>query len=135
MNITGMPIYIDPSCWFDVLGFDLITIEANVVISANVFILVHDHSLSRARDALAGKYVFPEIAIARGVRIKRNSFIGLGAILMPGAEVGENCIVGAGSVVRGKVQDGVIVSGNPARILGDTLEWGRAKLQKIGIKY
>lgn len=48
-------------------------------------------------------------------RIGRDCFIGGRAIILPGVTVGNNCIVGAGSVVTRDVEDGATVVGNPAR--------------------
>jgi acetyltransferase-like isoleucine patch superfamily enzyme len=39
-------------------------------------------------------------------------------VLLPGVTVGENALVGAGSVVTRDVPDAAIVLGNPARIVG-----------------
>ncbi len=44
---------------------------------------------------------------------------------MPGTEIGDNVIVGAGSVVRGKIQSNVVVSGNPAKVVCSIEEWVR----------
>lgn len=49
------------------------------------------------------------------VRIGRNTWIGEGAILL--ADVGENVVVSAGSVVVSEAAPGTIVGGNPARML------------------
>jgi acetyltransferase-like isoleucine patch superfamily enzyme len=49
--------------------------------------------------------------------IGRNCFIGAHAIVMPGVTIGDQSIVGAGSVVTRDVPAGSIVGGNPARIL------------------
>jgi acetyltransferase-like isoleucine patch superfamily enzyme len=49
--------------------------------------------------------------------IGRNCFIGAHAIIMPGVTIGDQSIVGAGSVVTRDVPAGSIVGGNPARIL------------------
>jgi len=49
--------------------------------------------------------------------IKRGASIGSGATILCGVTVGLKAIVGAGSVVTKDVPDGVIVAGNPARIL------------------
>jgi acetyltransferase-like isoleucine patch superfamily enzyme len=130
----GSPIYIAPDCYFDKTDYGLITIEDQVVISGFVIVLTHDFSLARVRDALAGKPCYPEVALVRGVRIGRNSFIGMRSILMPGTDVGANCIVGAGSVIRGEVPDNSIVVGNPAKVVGNSLEWGRRKLNELGIE-
>lgn len=54
------------------------------------------------------------------VTIGENSFIGAGAIVLPGTTIGKNCIIGAGSVVKGIVEDYSIVAGNPCRVIGDT---------------
>ena len=49
--------------------------------------------------------------------VKRGASIGSGVTLMGGITVGENAIIGAGSVVTRDVPAGVTVAGNPARIL------------------
>ncbi|MES2474684.1 MAG: acyltransferase [Verrucomicrobiota bacterium] len=50
-------------------------------------------------------------------RVKRGASIGSGATLLGGITVGENAMVGAGSVVTCDVPPGATVVGNPARIL------------------
>jgi acetyltransferase-like isoleucine patch superfamily enzyme len=52
--------------------------------------------------------------------IKRGASIGSGATLLGGITVGENAIVGAGSVVTKDVPPNVTVAGNPARILEES---------------
>lgn len=49
--------------------------------------------------------------------IKRGASIGSNATILCGVTIGENAIVGAGSVVTHDVPPGVIVAGNPARFL------------------
>ncbi|HET6151503.1 MAG TPA: acyltransferase [Marmoricola sp.] len=51
------------------------------------------------------------------VSIGSGSWIGHGAIILPGATIGRNVVVGAGSVVRGEVPDHTIVAGVPARVV------------------
>ena len=50
-------------------------------------------------------------------RIGKNCFIGGRAIILPGIEIGDGCIVGAGSVVTKSVPAHCVVAGNPARII------------------
>ena len=49
--------------------------------------------------------------------VRRGATIGSGATILCGVEIGENSIVGAGSVVTKSVPAGAIVAGNPARVL------------------
>ena len=55
------------------------------------------------------------LEFGRAVEIGRNVWIGGGAILLPGVTIGDDAIVGAGSVVTRDVPPGVTVAGNPAR--------------------
>jgi len=52
--------------------------------------------------------------------IKRGASIGTGATILGGVEIGAGAIVGAGSVVTKNVPAGMIVAGNPARIIRET---------------
>jgi acetyltransferase-like isoleucine patch superfamily enzyme len=49
--------------------------------------------------------------------VRKGASIGSGATILCGVEIGENAIVGAGSVVTKNVPAGTIVAGNPARVL------------------
>lgn len=51
------------------------------------------------------------------VLVKSNASIGAGAIILPGITIGNNVMVGAGSVVTKDIQDNVIVYGNPAKMV------------------
>jgi acetyltransferase-like isoleucine patch superfamily enzyme len=53
----------------------------------------------------------------KGPWIKRGAKIGANATILPGVVVGENVLVGAGAVVVKDIPDGVVVAGNPARII------------------
>lgn len=53
----------------------------------------------------------------RGAHIKRNAKIGANATLLPGVVIGENALVGAGAVVTRDVPAGMVVVGNPARVI------------------
>ena len=49
--------------------------------------------------------------------VKAGATIGANATILPGLTIGENAMIGAGSVVTRDVPDGVVVVGNPARIV------------------
>lgn len=53
----------------------------------------------------------------RDTVIGHDVWLGYGAIVCPGARIGNGVIVGAGSVVRGNVPDCAIVMGNPAQVV------------------
>lgn len=54
-----------------------------------------------------------------GPVVRKGAKIGANATLLPGVEVGENAIVGAGAVVVHDVPPGAVVVGNPARVIND----------------
>ncbi|UYQ91177.1 sugar O-acetyltransferase [Chitinophaga horti] len=53
----------------------------------------------------------------KAIHIGKNVWIGGGALLMPGITVGDDAIIGAGSVVTKNVPAGATVVGNPARVV------------------
>lgn len=128
MHIEDTPIYISPTAWFDGADYGLVSIGRDAVISSHVDVLTHDYSISRARDLIQQRRVTPEVAVVRPVSIGRNSFIGRRVLLLPGAVVGDSCIVGAGSVVRGVLPPATICVGNPAVEVGDASTWGHRQL-------
>ena len=61
-----------------------------------------------------------EVKIGRHVvimNICNRAWIGAGATILPGVTIGENSVVGAGSVVTRDVEPNTIVAGNPARVI------------------
>jgi acetyltransferase-like isoleucine patch superfamily enzyme len=57
-------------------------------------------------------------------RIGANCFIGGCSLILPGVEIGDNCVVGAGSVVTKSLPPRSMAAGNPARILRSDIEVG-----------
>lgn len=54
---------------------------------------------------------------AREVEIKNNVWIGGGCILLPGVTIGENSVIGAGSVVNRSIPGNCVAVGNPCRVI------------------
>ena len=54
---------------------------------------------------------------ARPIEIKDNVWIGGGSILLPGVTVGENSVIGAGSVVTRSIPANCVAVGNPCRVI------------------
>ena len=70
----------------------------------------------------AGHPILPELReqgyqFNATVHIGRNCWIGAGAILLPGVTVGDNTVIGAGSVVTRDIPANVVAVGNPCRVL------------------
>ena len=112
VRLEGVPRYIAPSVFFD--DFDRVTLGDRVVISSGVSLLTHDYSWTTVRIA-NGAHVGGDEAVVRPIRIGHNVFVGRGSLIMPGARIGDHVIIGAGSVVRGVVESGSVVMGNPAQ--------------------
>ena len=53
----------------------------------------------------------------RPIKIGEGCFIGANSIILKGSTLGNNVVVGAGSVVCGTFPDNVIITGNPAKII------------------
>ena len=91
----------------------LIKIGNKVTITSGVRFLTHDGSTWLFNDEKGRRELFKRIVVGNNV------FIGINAIIMPGVIIEDNVIVAAGSVVTKSIPSGVIVGGNPARIIGD----------------
>lgn len=105
-TVIGKNVFVNSDCTFLDLGG--ITIEDDVLIGPKVSLLTEGHPVEpEQRKAL---FVKP-------ILIKKNVWIGAGAIILPGVTVGENSIVAAGAVVAKDVPDNVLVGGVPARII------------------
>lgn len=81
--------------------------------------------------ATAGHPILPELREQQyqynmPVRIGRNCWIGAGAIILPGITIGDNVVVGAGSVVTRDLPDSVVAVGNPCRVLREVGERDRS---------
>jgi len=52
-----------------------------------------------------------------GGTVRRHASIGANATILPGVEIGEGSLIGAGSVVAANIPGGVVAAGNPARVV------------------
>lgn len=116
LKVNGIPRFIAKSVKFD--DFKLITLGDRLVVSSNVIFLTHDYSYTTGLISI-GELPQTDIGILGPIKIGNNVFIGMHSILLPGTTVGDNVIVGAGSVVRGKIPENVVINGNPAVIVSD----------------
>ena len=76
-----------------------ITIGKNVSFGPNVTIYDHNHIMNLKDGTKSSGFSL------KSVEIGDNSWIGTGVIILPGAKIGKNCVIAAGSVVTGEVPD------------------------------
>jgi len=102
------------------------------VIGRGSHIVAH-HNLVIGDDVFAGPYVYitdqnhsyadPDVPIGRQmprnapVLIGSGTWLGTGTVVLPGARIGRNVVVAAGSVVRGTLPDRCVAAGVPARVV------------------
>lgn len=97
-------------CFLDPTHCYLIEIGDDVTMSIRVTLMAHDASMKRKTEyARLGRIVI-------GDRV----FIGANATILPGVSIGDDAIVGAGSVVTRDIPPGMIAAGVPARVIGST---------------
>jgi acetyltransferase-like isoleucine patch superfamily enzyme len=102
------------------------------VIGRGSHIIAHK-SIEIGDDVFTGPYVYitdqnhsyadVDVPVGRqwpvnsSVRIGAGTWLGTGAVILPGATIGRNVVVAAGAVVRGAVPDYAVVGGVPAKVL------------------
>lgn len=88
------------------------------MIGPNVVIATAGHPILPELREKAYQYNMP-------VHIGRNCWIGAGALIMPGVTIGDNTVIGAGSVVTKDIPANVVAVGNPCRVLREIGEHDR----------
>lgn len=110
----------------------VISIGDRVVIGRGSHIVAHERIVIED-DVYTGPYVYitdqnhtyadPDVPIGRQwptddpVRIGAGSWLGTNVVVLPGARIGRNVVVAAGSIVRGEIPDHSVVVGSPARVI------------------
>ena len=87
-----------------------LTIEDRVAIGPNVTLVL-------SSDANNSKLMEVVPPIVGSIKIKHDSWIGAGSVILPNVEIGCMSIVGAASMVNKNVDDFSVVAGNPARFI------------------
>ena len=99
-------VFINSGCRFQDQGG--VYIGENSLIGHNVVVATLNHEM----DPYHRADLHP-----KPIHIGKRVWIGSGSILLPGVTIGDNSVVGAGSVVTKDVPPNVIVAGNPAKFI------------------
>ena len=107
-----------------IIGHLAIEIGSDVFTGMNVYITDQNHGYKEL-DIPIGKQLPNEQA----VEIGKGSWIGSGAIILPGSKIGEHVVIGANSVVTGEIPSHSVAVGSPARVVRqyDGNSWERLK--------
>lgn len=108
---TGKTVIDGTSPW-------LLTIGDHVKITEGVKILTHDYSWSVLKG-IGGEGIEPGAVLGcqRPVEIGSRVFIGMNAIITCGVTIGDDVVIGAGSVVTRDCPSGGVYAGNPAKLI------------------
>ena len=104
----------------------------NLTLVDDTHIYVGDYTMLGPNVVLAtaGHPILPELREQAyqynvPVRIGRNCWLGAGVIVLPGVTIGDNTVIGAGSVVTKDIPANVVAVGNPCRVLREINEHDR----------
>ncbi len=88
-----------------------VRIGAHVLIGPGVFITDHQHNIE------AGSTIGSQGCSAKPVDVAGDVWLGAGAIVLPGVQIGRGAVVGAGAVVTHDVPANAVVAGVPAKLI------------------
>ena len=125
--IVGEGCFISP-CHISALEGYLIEIGNYVRIAKNVEFFTHGGIY-----CLQIKYNDPDLDYFGKIKIGNYVSIGEGAKIMPGVTIGNDVIIGSGSIVTKSIPDNTMVAGNPIKFIGKTDEFYK-KLKKTDLK-
>ena len=88
------------------MSIGTITIEDGVMMGPEVGLFTVNHEPNNIR-----------VIMTKEIRIKKNAWIGARVNILAGVTIGENAIIGTGSVVTKDIPDNCVAVGNPARVI------------------
>ena len=103
-------------------AFQHVSIGRECVIADRVMLIDFDHGVTEVERPIRVQGIYK-----RDVRVGHNVWIGYGACILRGVEVGDNSVIGTSSVVTRSVPENAVVGGVPARVLRmrETPRWMR----------
>lgn len=90
-----------------------IVIGDNVMLGSGVHIYVGNHRFDDPHTPIIDQGYTPSAPVV----LRNGCWVGANCIILPGVEIGENAVVGAGSVVTKSIPPRVVAAGNPAKVI------------------
>ena len=112
---VGENFYANMGC--GILDCAPVTIGDNVMLAPNVNIYTAGHPLDVEQRNAGVEYAYP-------VTIGNNVWIGGNVTIVPGVTIGDNSVIGAGSVVTKDIPANVVAMGNPCRVVREIVSRG-----------
>lgn len=124
-TFIGDNFYANFDCIF--LDVNHITIGNNVMFGSRIGLYTASHPIDKDVRNTGLEYGKP-------IKIGHNVWIGGNAVVMPGVTIGDNTVIGAGSVVTKDIPSDVIAAGNPCKVIrkinnSDKLYWKEKQKQ------
>lgn len=126
-NITiGDNVYINFGCI--ILDCSEVTIGSHTLLGPNIGLYAANHSTDATKRINGGCYGKP-------IHIGNNVWLGGDVKVLQGVTIGDNTIIGAGSIVTKDIPDNVIAVGNPCKVIRKITEEDKTDyLERMGIK-
>ncbi len=102
----------------------LVSIGSNCHITSGVCFIPHDGGVFILR------HKHPDIDLVAPIKIGNRVFIGFKSIILAGVSIGDDCIIGAGSLVTKDVPSGSVVAGVPAKFIKSIEAYEKTALEK-----
>ncbi len=99
-------------------------------IAAQTTILTHDYSIDYGLMAVGKHDPLHERSYCKEVYIGRNTFIGQKCMILPGVRIGDNCVIGAGSIITHDIPDNCVAAGIPAKVIEPVSAWVEKRLTR-----
>lgn len=116
--IIGKNFYANYNCV--ILDGARVEFGDNVFIAPNCVFSTAGHPLDAAQRNQG-------LEIALPIKVGNNVWFGANVSVLPGVKIGDNCVIGAGSVVNRDIPQGVIAAGNPCRVIREITEKDKQK--------
>lgn len=86
-----------------ITAYNKILIGEGTIIGSNVCIYDHDHEFGKGVNIHEGKYKMDSVIIGKNV------WIGANTVLLRGTNIGDNCVIAAGSIVKGEMESNTLL--------------------------